>query len=133
MTRLVRFDPFRLMDRWYEAPTPRASWLPRLDLVERDGNWVVRVEAPGLDADSIDVTVEGELLTVSGNRSFQHEEREDNYLRKEIFEGSFRRSVRLPEATNIDDIAASFKDGILEVSVPRPAEVLPKKVKVEVA
>ena len=133
MTRLVRFDPFRLMDRWYDSPTPRTTWLPRLDLIERDGNWVLRVEAPGLDADSIDVTVEGDLLTVSGNRSFESEEREDSYLRKEIFEGSFRRSLRLSEATNIDEIEASFKDGILEVTVPRPAEVLPKKVKVEVA
>ncbi len=124
MRTLVRFDPFAV---------PRSRWLPRLDVLERDGAWIVRAETPGLDADGIDVTVEGDVLTISGKRSFEAEEQRGDYLRREIYQGSFRRSVRLPESAIADDIAASFKDGILEVSIPRTADVLPKKVKVEVS
>ncbi len=133
---LVRFDPFELvrdLDRLFDSPTPRTGmWLPRVDVFERDANLVVRAEVPGIDADTLDVTVEGGTLTITGNRAFENESESGNFHRKEIFEGQFKRTVLLPEGVDPESITASSKDGILEVTVPKKPEVLPRKVAIEV-
>ncbi len=133
---LVRFDPFELvrdLDRFFDSPIPRKGmWLPRVDVFEREDNLVVRAEVPGIDAESLDVTVEGGTLTISGSRSFENETEESGFHRKEIFEGQFKRTVLLPEGADAEAIRASSSDGILEVTVPMRPEVLPRKVTVEV-
>lgn len=133
---LVRFDPFELVrdfDRLFDAPSPRkGAWMPRVDVFERESNLIVRAELPGIDADSLDVTVEGGTLTISGSRSFETESEEAGFHRKEIFEGQFKRTVMLPEGVDPAAITASSKDGILEVTVPKRPEVLPRRVNVEV-
>ena len=133
---LVRFDPFELVrdfDRFFEGPAPRKGmWLPRVDVFERAENLVVRAEVPGIDIDSLDVTVEGGTLTITGTRSFEEEVDKGGFHRKEIFEGQFSRTVLLPEGIDADAISASSRDGILEVTVPKRPEVLPRKVTVEV-
>lgn len=136
MTNLVRFDPFDLvrdLDRLFDTPATRTGeWLPRVDVFERDANLVVRAEVPGTDAESLDVTVEGGTLTISGSRSFSSEHDNGGFHRKEIFEGQFKRTVLLPEGVKPDEITATSKDGILEVLVPKRPEVMPRKVTVEV-
>ncbi len=132
---LVRFDPFsalREFDRFFESPRREHAWLPRVDVFDEDGALVVRAEVPGVDPESIDVTVEGGRLTISGSRSFVTESDKAGYHRKEIFEGTFSRSVLLPDGTDPDGVSASSKDGILEITVPKRPEVLPRTVKVEV-
>ena len=133
---LVRFDPFELVRdfvRWFEAPTPRKGmWMPRVDVFEKEANLVVRAELPGIDGDSLDVTVEGGTLTISGARSFEQETDQGGFHRKEIYEGQFKRTVVLPEGIDPEAISATSKDGILEVTVPKRPEVLPRKVTVEV-
>ena len=133
---LVRFDPFELVrdfDRLFEAPTTRqGTWMPRVDVFERDATLVVRAELPGIDTESLDVTVEGGTLTISGSRSFSQESDEGGFHRKEIYEGQFKRTVLLPEGVDPEAISAASKDGILEVTVPKRPEVLPRKVTVEV-
>jgi len=133
---LVRFDPFELVrdfDRWFEAPTPsKAMWMPRVDVFEKDVNLVVRAELPGIDTENLDVTVEGGTLTISGSRSFEQESDEGAFHRKEIYEGQFKRTVVLPEGIDPEAISATSNDGILEVTVPKRPEVLPRKVTVEV-
>ncbi len=135
---LVRFDPFgvvRDLDRIFEdmgRPAPAGNWLPRVDVFERDANLVVRAEVAGIDTDTLDVTVEGGTLTLTGSRSFEDEKVEGDFHRKEIYEGNFKRTVLLPEGVEPDAITASSKDGILEVVVPKRPEVLPRKVTVEV-
>jgi HSP20 family protein len=133
---LVRFDPFELvrdLDRMFDAPQPKKGmWLPRVDVFEREGQLVVRAEVAGVDADTLDVTVEGGTLTITGSRSFSEESDEGGFHRKEIFEGQFKRTVLLPEGVDPEAISASTKDGILEIAVPKRPEVLPRKVTVEV-
>ncbi len=133
---LVRFDPFELvrdLDRMFEAPAPRKGvWMPRVDVFERDANLIVRAEVPGTDTDNLEVTVEGGTLTISGSRSFEHEAEDNGFHRKEIFEGQFKRTVLLPEGVDPQSISATSKDGILEITVPKRPEVLPRKVTVEV-
>lgn len=132
---LATWDPFTLVrdfDRLFDAPrvtlTPS---FPRFDVFEREGSLVVRTEVPGVAAEDIDVTVENGTLTVSGSRSFTDESSEGDFHRKEIYEGEFKRTVLLPEGLDLDAVKASSRDGILEVRIPRSAEVLPKKIKVE--
>lgn len=133
---LVRFDPFTVMrdfDRLFtEGDRPANRWMPRVDVLDRDNDLVVRTEVPGVDPESIDVTVEGGTLTIKGGRSFETEESNDNYHRKEIFQGSFERTILLPEGIDAEAVKATSKDGILEISIPKQPEVLPRKVTVEV-
>ncbi len=140
MSNLVRFDPWGMMrdiDRLFAEGGRRqfgeSAWLPRVDVFERDANLVVRAEVPGIDADAIDVTVEAGTLTITGTRGFEKDEEiEGGFHRKEIFEGRFKRTVLLPEGTDADAVTAVTKDGILEVLIPKKAEVLPRKVTVDV-
>ena len=133
---LVRFDPFSVMrdfDRLFaETARPTGRWMPRVDVLDNEGELVVRTEVPGVDPESIDITVEGGALTIKGGRSFTSEETEDNYHRKEIFEGSFERTVLLPEGVDPEAVTATSKDGILEIDIPKLPEVLPRKVSVEI-
>ncbi len=133
---LVRFDPFSVMrdfDRLFEtADRPLTRWMPRVDVLDKDDALLVRTEIPGVAPESIDVTVESGTLTIKGSRSFENEEASENYHRKEIFEGSFERTILLPEGTDAEAVTASTKDGILEISIPRRPEVLPRKIEVEI-
>jgi HSP20 family protein len=133
---LVRFDPFGVMrdfDRLFEeGPRATGRWMPRVDVLDRDNDLVVRTEVPGIEPDDIDVTVEAGTLTIKGSRNFENEEKTENYHRKEIFEGSFERTILLPEGVDPESIVATTKDGILEISVPKRPEVLPRRVNVEI-
>jgi len=136
--RLVRFEPFGLsrdFDRLFADFGPSAfhnEWVPSIDVVEKEGALVVRVEAPGVDPDSLDITVEGDSLAISGSRHFEDEVKEAGYQRKELFEGEFTRTILLPEGVDVDAISAASKDGILTVTIPKSPEVLPRKVKIAI-
>jgi len=138
--QLVRWEPFGLLrdfDRLLEPTTEARTWVPRIDAFDREGALVMRAEVAGIGADDIEVSVEDGKLTLSGTRSFSSETSDEEtaelgFHRKEIFEGSFKRTVFLPDTADIDNISASSKDGILEVTVPMLAEALPRKVTVNV-
>lgn len=137
MMDLAPFDPFamlrdidRLLERTQTAP---ARWLPRIDVFDRDKDLVVRVEVAGVKPEDIDVTVEDRTLTISGQRSFDETTEENGMHRREIFTGEFRRTLVLPEGLDAGEVAARADNGILEVSVPRRPEVLPRKVKVDIS
>ena len=132
--QLVRFDPFSTMrefDRLFEG-RPAATWMPRVDVFDHEDSLVVRTEIPGVAADDIEVTVEAGTLTIKGGRHFTTEESKPNYHRKEIFEGSFERTILLPEGIDATAVTATSKDGILEITIPKLPEVLPRKVSVEI-
>ncbi len=132
--QLVRFDPFATMrefDRLFEG-RPANRWMPRIDVFDQENDLMVRTEVPGVDPESIEVTVEGGTLTIKGGRTFETEETKANYHRKEIFEGSFERSILLPDGVDPETVTATSKDGILEISIPKRPEILPRKVSVEI-
>jgi HSP20 family protein len=138
MANLVRFDPWGMMrdlDRLFEEGARRSgsSWVPRVDVFEKDDALTVRAEIPGVNPEDVEVTVEGGTLTISGSRSFENDEvTESGFHRKELFEGSFKRTILLPEGTDPEAITANSKDGMLEVAVPKRPEVLPRKVSINV-
>lgn len=137
MTTLVRFDPFNVMrdlERIFDTPAaPRTrAWMPRVDVFDRDNALVVRTEVPGIDAESLDVSIEADVLTITGSRAFERSENDGEFHRKEIFEGEFKRTVRLPEGIDSQAVTATSKDGMLEVVVPKRPEVLPHKVSIEI-
>ena len=132
--QLARFDPFSTMrefDRLFEG-RPANRWMPRVDVFDHDNSLVVRTEVPGVAADDIEVTVEAGTLTIKGGRNFETEENKPNYHRKEIFQGSFERTILLPEGIDPTAVTATSKDGILEITIPKLPEVLPRKVSVEI-
>jgi HSP20 family protein len=134
---LVRFDPCSLlseMDRFFErGVTATPTWAPRIDAFDREKELVVRVELPGVKPEDVDITVEDRTLTISGKRQFEETVEQGNYHRREIFTGEFKRTLVLPEGLNAGEITAKAENGLLSVILPRRPEVLPRKVKVDVA
>ncbi|MDX2467690.1 MAG: Hsp20/alpha crystallin family protein [Acidimicrobiia bacterium] len=132
--KLVRFDPFTAMrdlDRLVEQTGTNANrWVPRVDVLNKEDDLVVRTEVPGINPESLEVTVEGRTLTIKGSRSF--DDAEATYHRKEIFDGSFERNVLLPKGIDTEAVTASSNEGLLEVSIPKRPEVLPRKVEVSI-
>jgi HSP20 family protein len=105
-------------------------WSPPLDVFSRDGDLVVRAELPGIDPEKdVDITVQNGYLTMSGERRQENTSNGDSFYRTETYRGSFRRHVALPEGVQADDIKASYQDGILQVVVPKAAELsAPKRI-----
>jgi HSP20 family protein len=94
------------------------TWAPEIDVFEREGRLVTKVDLPGTKKDDVKVEVSDGHLVISGERKSEVEERKDQYYRCEREYGSFFRAVPLPDGANVDDIKATFTDGVLEVSVP---------------
>ena len=134
---LVHFDPFSLlseMDRLFDrGVTATPTWAPRIDAFDREKELVIRVELPGVKPEDVEITVEDRTLTISGKRQFDDAEAEGGYHRREIFIGEFKRTLVLPEGLNAEEISARAENGLLSVVIPRRPEVLPRKVKVDVA
>ncbi len=107
-------------------------WSPVMDVFSRDGNVVIRAELPGVKQDDVDITLSDGVLTISGQSADEHEERHGGYYLRERRQGSFRRSVTLPERTEEGKIHARFQDGVLEVAVEGAAIIEePKRIQIE--
>jgi HSP20 family protein len=142
MTTLVRWEPFRgattthdelsrLMNGLFEGNGRSAqTWVPTLDAWETDDAIVYAVDLPGVAQDKISVEVEDGTLTVSAVRERSEEVSRERYHRLERRFGSFARAVGLPQGVSEDEITAAYKDGVLEISVPKPEQVKPKKIEI---
>jgi HSP20 family protein len=98
------------------------NWMPQLETFRRGDKFVVRADLPGLDKKDVDVTVENGLLTISGERRDEHEDTRDGFYQTERSYGSFYRALALPDGVSEDQCEATFKDGVLEVTLPAPKE-----------
>ena len=104
------------------------SWNPVADIYDRDDHFVIKAELPGVDKKDIAIDVKDGVLTLKGERSHDNEVTEDKYYRKERAYGKFERSFTLPVNVDAEKITAEYKDGVLEIEVPKPEEHQPKKI-----
>lgn len=128
---------FEDMDKFFEewpvvSYGERMLWHPTLDIFEEKEELVVKVELPGIKPEEVDITVEDGYLTISGEKKVEKEVKEEDFIRHERSYGLFKRSISLPTLVEAEKIKALYKDGILEVRLPKKEEFKPKKVKVEV-
>ena len=115
---------------WRRIPMMEMGWSPAVEVFEKEDKYIVKAELPGVKEEDMDVSVEGETLTIKGEKKSESEVKEDDYYRCERSYGSFYRSIALPATVDTKKIEASFEDGVLEVIIPKAAEVKPKKITV---
>jgi len=108
------------------------EWAPSLDMSETKDNFVVKAEVPGKDAKHIDISLTGDVLTIRGEKRQEKEEKEEDYHLVERSYGSFSRSVRLPAEVESNKIKASYKNGILAITLPKSEKAKAKEVKIKV-
>ena len=133
----LQSDFNRLFNAFFDVPaggngTSVRRWVPAMDLAETDDHFVLRADLPGLSEQDVSIELEDNVLTVSGERKTEHEERQEGYVRVERAFGTFRRSLTLPEGVDPDAVEASFDNGVLEVRIPKPEERKPRKVAISV-
>src|SRR5213592_4258260 len=103
-----------------------------MDLIETDDHFVLRADLPGLSEDDVNIEVEDNVLTVSGERKTEHESTKEGYHRVERAFGAFSRSLTLPEGVDADAVSASFDRDVLEISIPKPEQRKPRKISIGV-
>jgi len=109
------------------------NFVPAVDVYEDAQKLVLKLEVPGIRKEDLDIRVEGRTLTVKGERKFESEEKEENFVRVERRFGSFTRSFTLPATVSTDDISAVTADGVLSLTFARKPEAKPKQIEVKVA
>lgn len=119
-----------LLSRWNEGLADN-RWIPPVDVREHEDSLEFTAELPGLDRSDIDITVEDRVLTLSGERKFESTEERNGYHRIERSYGTFNRSFTLPHEVEQDRVTASFKDGLLTISIPKSEQAKPRKIEIK--
>jgi HSP20 family protein len=144
---IVRWEPLRElsslqteMNRLFNAafdtpstgnsPTTR-RWTPAMDLLETDEHFVLRADLPGMTESDVSVELEDNVLTVSGERKAEHEEKREGFYRMERAFGTFSRSLTLPKGVDPEAVGAKFDRGVLEVRIPKPEQRKPRRISID--
>lgn len=137
---VVRYEPWALLNRLrrdldqsFDNVARDASWTPAVDIHEEANKFVVRADLPGVKPADIEITAEKGVLSLRGARNFEQQNDEGHYSRVERVSGKFVRTFTLPENVQTDAIKAQFKDGVLELTIPKVAKVEPRKIEVQAA
>ncbi len=144
---IVRWDPFRdlvsiqdelnrLFGRTFTGfeplrPAATGTWMPSMDVYETEDKVVATVELPGIDPKEVEVSVEDSTLTISGERRFASEVKEENYHRIERRYGAFSRAITLPQTVDTGKVDARFDKGVLTIEVPKVEKAKPKKIQIK--
>jgi HSP20 family protein len=127
----------RLFNTFFDQPAPTGRsggtgrrWMPAMDLVETGDHYLLRADLPGLSDDDVNLQLQDNVLTISGERRAQHNEDEEGYYRLERAFGSFARSLTLPDGVNPDGVQAHFDRGVLEIRIPKPEQKKPRQVQI---
>jgi HSP20 family protein len=123
--------PLRDFDRFFEEGWENGDFSPAIDVRQENDNVIVETNLPGIDPDKVDISVENDVLTISGCTEEKKEVKREDYYRKEIREGSFSRSVILPMGVKADEAQANYEKGILKVTLPKAEEAKPKKIAIK--
>ncbi len=147
---LIRWDPFREMSALQERMNQlfsdvrgkgnvreekliRNTWIPAVDIFETPDAIVLKAELPGIAAQDISVEVQDNIVTLKGEKKFEKETKEENYHRMERSYGSFQRAFTLPGTVQEEKATARFRDGILEIALPKVEEARPRQIKVKIS
>jgi HSP20 family protein len=137
---VVRYEPWGLLNRLrreidqsFEGNGPDASWTPAVDIHEEAKQFIVRADLPGVKPADIEITAEKGVLALRGARNFEHKGDDGHYSRIERVSGKFVRTFTLPENVQTDAIKAQFKDGVLELTIPKAAKPEPRRIEVQAA
>jgi HSP20 family protein len=130
----MRDDMDRLFETFFGSSKsdPDHYWKPAIDIEENNGNLMVKAEIPGMVKDDIKVSVQDDVLTISGERTRENEHKDKTVHRIERCYGQFRRMIRLHAAVDADKVKATYKDGVLNVTLPKPESLKPKNIDVEI-
>ena len=145
--RMIRWEPFRDLDHVFdhffadayrrfprEAGDPAANgWAPLADVSETAGEYLIKAELPEVRKEDVKVTIEDGVITISGERKYEKEHKDEKTHRMESFYGQFSRSFSVPENVDVEAIRAEAKDGILKVRLPKRTPDRPKSMQVEVS
>lgn len=144
----ARLTPFEEMERWFEDSFPRRwglrrnwptwgefthpieSTAPRVDVIDRDDEVVVKAEVPGFKKEDLDISLIDNAVTIKGSSEHEEKEEKGEYYRCEIARGSFSRTIGLPATVDTAKAKASFKDGIVELVIPKVAKNKRRKIKI---
>jgi HSP20 family protein len=145
---VVKWDPLRdllsiqdRMNRLFEQTLSRSrteggisasTWAPAVDIYETPETIVMKADLPGLTREDIEIEIHDNTLTIKGERRFAKDVQQENYLRVERAYGPFERSFTLPTGVRQEEIRASFRDGVLELLLPKAEEAKPKKIAIDV-
>lgn len=152
-TQITRWNPLKEMDQiqnrlasfWNMEPfrstfpggleenLTATEWSPRVDIIENEKEFVVKAELPEMKKDDVKVVVQDGVLTISGERKLEHEEKNRKYHRIESEYGCFVRSFTLPATTSGEKVAAEFKEGVLKVLLPKDAKAIAKAIEIKVS
>jgi HSP20 family protein len=157
--RLIRWNPLRDVTSWHPvtdiapefvsmqdeidrilnqfrggtvADGESAPWLPSVGIIERENEYRVQVELPGVNKSDVKITLQNDVLTIRGEKKKEQELKGDNYLRTERLYGAFQRSFALPSSVQSDKIEAHYDNGVLMISLPKVEAARPKEVEVKV-
>jgi HSP20 family protein len=137
---LMRWNPSEELYTWHRdiddlfsrffgrTEAPANGWMPRMETCRNENDYVVRIDLPGVDPKDVSVHVEGNVLTISGERKSE----DTNAEYRETFYGKFERSLTLPQGVETDKIAAQYQNGVLEVRVPLPAQLAGRKIPIQI-
>jgi HSP20 family protein len=126
------FPSFRLPALRAQTAPEGSKWFPEIDVFEKDNRLVTKIDLPGMKKEDVKVEVTDGQLAISGERKSEAEEKKENFYRCEREYGSFYRAVPLPEGVKLEDVRATFADGVLEVSIPMPPKAEAKVRTVEI-
>lgn len=155
MAKLARWQPITELERWFDRFDRmfdrmlarffrdgeryfegldwwRERWVPAMEVSETSDAYIVRVELPGVKTEDIEVTLQNDTLTIRGKRERSEERKDETIHFVERSYGEFVRSLRIPNDVNVDAVEASYKDGVLEVRLPKSEESRPRRIEVKV-
>lgn len=115
---------------WARVDEASGMMSPRVDVIDREAEVLVRAEVPGVEKKDLKVELTGQMLTIGGERHREEKEEKGDYFHSEIAHGSFNRTIRLPQDVTLDKASAEFKDGVLEVHLPKTEPTEHRRIEV---
>jgi len=129
----IQTEVNRLFENFLERPASATGrvWVPPVDMYATKDELVLTLELPGISEKDVSVSITGDLLTVKGERRFEQQMKEQDLLHVERTYGKFERVIQLPMAVQADHVKATYRDGVLEIKLPKAEELKPKEIKID--